>query len=163
MLKNRTGLHAAEYAERHLFAPLGIKDYFWVGNLDGHTHAGGGLSLTARDTAKLGQLYLDGGRWGDTQVVPEAWVRESCRTHVDLTSPGQPPSGYGYLWWIGAPDPRGEGRESVAIARGKYGQFIFVAPEHDLVVVALSVGKEGKNPCNYMSLFYDEILAAVRR
>ena len=91
MLKSRTGLHAAEYAERHLFAPLGIKDYFWVGNLDGHTHAGGGLSLTARDTAKLGQLYLDGGRWGDTQVVPEAWVRESCRTHVDLTSPGQPP------------------------------------------------------------------------
>jgi CubicO group peptidase (beta-lactamase class C family) len=163
MLKNRTGLHAAPYAERHLFAPLGIKDYFWVENLDGQTHAGGGLSLTARDTAKLGQLYLNGGRWGGAQVVPEAWVRESSRMHVDLTSPGQPPGGYGYLWWIGAPDPRGEGREFVVMARGKYGQFIFVAPEHDLVVVVLSVGKEGKNPCNYMSLFYDEILAAVRR
>lgn len=163
MLKNRTGLHAAPYAERHLFAPLGIKDYFWVENLDGQTHAGGGLSLTARDTAKLGLLYLNGGRWGDAQVVPEAWVRESSRMHVDLASPGQPPGGYGYLWWIGAPDPRGEGREFVLLARGKYGQFIFVAPEHDLVVVVLSVGKEGKNPCNYMSLFYDEILPAVRR
>ncbi len=163
MLKNRTGMHAAQYAERYLFGPLGIKAYFWMANAEGHSHAGGGLNLTARDTAKLGQLYLDNGRWGDEQVVPEEWVRESCRLHVDLADPGQPRGGYGYLWWIGAPDPRGEGRQFVSMARGRFGQFIFVAPEHDMVVVILSVPKEGNNPCNYMSLFYDQILTTVRR
>jgi CubicO group peptidase (beta-lactamase class C family) len=163
MLKNRTGLHAMKYAERHLFGPLGIKTYFWWANAEGHSHAGGGLNLTARDTAKLGQLYLNNGRWGDKQVVPEEWVRESCSMHVDLAGPGQPPSGYGYLWWIGAPDPRGNGRQYVSVARGRFGQFIFVAPEHDMVVVILSVPEEGSNPCNYMSLFYDRILTAVRR
>jgi len=163
MLKNRTGLHAAKYAEEHLFKPLGIENYFWHENLEGHSHAGGGLNLTARDTAKLGQLYLNNGRWGDAQVVPADWVRESCRTHVDLTSPGQPPGGYGYLWWIGAPDPRGNGRQSVTIARGRYGQLIFVVPEHDMVVVMISIAQEGGNPGNLMSLFYDRILTAVRR
>ena len=166
MLKNRTGLHAAKYAERYLFEPLGIKDYYWYENLEGHSHAGGGLNLTARDTARLGQLYLNNGRWGDKQVVPEDWIRESFRMHVDLTSPGQPPGGYGYLWWIGAPDPRGKGRQFVFMARGRYGQFIFVAPEHDMVAVVFSMAQEGvqsDNPCNYMSLFYDRILTAVRR
>jgi CubicO group peptidase (beta-lactamase class C family) len=163
MLKNRTGLHAMKYAERHLFGLLGIETYFWWANAEGHSHAGGGLNLTARDTAKLGQLYLNNGCWGDKQVVPEEWVRESCSMHVDLTGPGQPPSGYGYLWWIGAPDPRGNGRQYISIARGRFGQFIFIAPEHDIVVVILSVPREGDNPCNYMSLFYDRILAAVGR
>jgi CubicO group peptidase (beta-lactamase class C family) len=163
MLKNRTGLHAAQYAKRHLFGPLGIKTYFWFANAEGHSHAGGGLNLTARDTAKLGQLYLNNGRWEDAQVVPEEWVRESCSMHVDLAGPDQSPSGYGYLWWIGAPDPRGDGRQYVSIARGRFGQFIFVAPEHDMVVVILSVPREGDNPCNYMSLFYDRILTAVGR
>jgi CubicO group peptidase (beta-lactamase class C family) len=54
MLKNRTGMHAAEYAERVLFRPLGIEKKLWRGNTEGHTHAGGGLNLTARDTAKFG-------------------------------------------------------------------------------------------------------------
>jgi CubicO group peptidase (beta-lactamase class C family) len=163
MLKNRTGMHALQYAKRHLFEPLGIKSFFWLANGEGHSHAGGGLALTARDTAKLGQLYLDNGRWEGKQVVPEEWVRESCSMHVDLAAPGQPPAGYGYLWWIGAPDPRGDGRQYVSMARGRYGQFIFVAPEHDMVVVILGVPKEGDNPCNYMSLFYDRILTAVDR
>jgi CubicO group peptidase (beta-lactamase class C family) len=162
MLKNRTGMHAAEYAERFLFAPLGIEKKIWMRNQEGHTHAGGGLALTARDTAKFGLLYLNNGRWGNKQIVPEDWVRESYRMHVDLTVPGQPPSGYGYLWWILAPDPRGNGRQYVFAARGRFGQYIFVVPEHDMVVVInamiQSVGEQNKP----MQIFYDDILPAVR-
>jgi len=163
MLKNRTGMHADKYAERYLFAPLGIKNYFWHRNLEGHAHAGGGLNLTARDTAKFGLLYLKNGRWGDKQVVPEEWVRESLRTHVDLTVKGQPPAGYGYLWWILAPDARGDGRQMIYAARGAYGQFIFVVPEHDLVVVINGDVKSAADRSRHMSLFYDRILTAVRR
>ncbi len=163
MLKRRTGMHAHEYADRFLFGPLGIEKKLWLRNLEGHTHTGGGLALTARDTAKFGLLYLKNGRWGNEQVVPEDWVRESFQTHVDLTVQGQPPSGYGYLWWILAPDLRRESRQAVYAARGRFGQFIFVVPEYDMVVVMNSYARPGIDKDNFMSLFYDQILPTVRR
>jgi hypothetical protein len=70
MLKRRTGMHALEYAKRYLFKPLGIEQLFWFGNAEGHTHTGGGLNLAARDAAKLGQLYLNKGRWGTSRSCP---------------------------------------------------------------------------------------------
>ena len=163
MLKNRTGMHADAYAERYLFKPLGIERKFWIKNQEGHPHTGGGLFLTARDAAKFGLLYLKNGRWGDVQVVPEAWVRESLKAHVDLTVKGQPPSGYGYLWWILAPDPRGNGRQDVYAARGAHGQYIFVVPEHDMVVVVFGNTQTDADRNKPMGFLYDNILTAVRR
>lgn len=163
MLKNRTGMHAAEYAERFLFKPLGIEKKIWLSNAEGHTHAGGGLNLTARDTAKFGLMYLNQGRWRDVQVVPEAWVQESLRTHVDLTVKGQPPSGYGYLWWILAPDGRGNGKQDVYAARGRFGQYIFIAPEHDMAVVVFGDAKTSPEMAKPIEVFYDRILTTVRR
>lgn len=163
MLKKRTGMHAHEYADRFLFGPLGIEKKFWLRNLEGHTHTGGGLALAARDTAKFGLLYLKKGRWGNEQVVPEDWVRESFQTHVDLTVEGQPPSGYGYLWWILAPDPRGKTGQDIYAARGRFGQFIFIVLEYDMVVVMNSMARPEIDKDNFMSLFYDQILPAVRR
>jgi len=163
MLKNRTGMHALEYAERYLFKPLGIVNKYWNANLEGHTHTGGGLALTARDAARFGLLYLNNGRWGDMQVVPEAWVRESLSMQVDLTVPGQPPSGYGYWWWIGAPDWQGAGRQYVGFARGRLGQYIFVVPEYDMVVVFFGDAKTSAESGKPIQVFYDRILDAVRR
>jgi CubicO group peptidase (beta-lactamase class C family) len=163
LLKNRTGMHADAYAERFLFKPLGIEEKFWVKNLEGHPHTGGGLNLTARDAAKFGLLYLRNGRWGNEKIVPEDWVRESLRTHVDLTTPGQPPSGYGYLWWILAPDPRGNGKEEIYAARGAGGQYIFIVPEHDIVVVVFGDTKTAADQNKPIPFLYDHILTAVRK
>jgi CubicO group peptidase (beta-lactamase class C family) len=163
ILKARTGMHADEYAARHLFPALGITKWYWHRNAEGHTHAGGGLSLTARDMAKLGQLYLNKGRWAGVQVLPAAWVEESLRMHVDLGSPGQPPTGYGYLWWIMAPAPGGKGREWVCAARGRFGQFIFVVPEYDMIVAIQAMAEPGPPTNKLMQMFYDRVLAAVRR
>lgn len=162
MLKARTGMHAEEYAARHLFKPLGIEKWFWVHNAEGHSHAGGGLNLTARDAAKLGQLYLNKGRWGTVQVVPEEWVEESLKMHVDLTVEGQPPAGYGYLWWVWAPDYRGKTGEYVFAARGRGGQYIIVVPEYDMVVALGGDAKTGAASGQAVSVFYDRILPAVR-
>jgi len=162
MLKNRTGMHAAEYAERFLFKPLGIEKKIWIRNQEGHSHAGGGLALTARDAAKFGLLYLNNGRWRNEQVVPESWVRESFRKHVDLAAKGQPPFGYGYLWWIFAPDPRGKTGQDIYAARGRYGQYIIVVPEHDMVVVMYAMIHSVTDQNRPTELFYDRILPAVR-
>ena len=163
MLKNRTGMQAADYAERFLFAPLGIEKKFWLKNQEGHSQAGGGLALTARDSAKFGLLYLNNGRWGNTQVVPEDWIRESFRKHVDLAAKGQPPLGYGYLWWIFAPDPRGKTGQDIYAARGRFGQYIIVVPEYDMVIIVNAMSVPGSGQDKTTELLYDRILTAVRR
>lgn len=153
MLKHRTGMHAEAYAERFLFAPLGIKRQSWRANLAGHTHTGGGLYLTARDTAKLGQLYLKGGRWGDAQVVPQAWVRESLQRHVAFDAHGRGVIGYGYLWWILS--------DGVYAAIGRWGQYIFIVPEQDLVVTIFSIARPGIDQDKAIEILYDHIMPAV--
>ena len=82
---------------------------------------------------------------------------------VDLTVSGQPPSGYGYWWWIGAPDWQGEGRQYVGFARGRLGQYIFLVPEYDMVVVFFGDHKTSAEAGKIIPFFYDRVLDAVRR
>ena len=82
-------------------------------------------SLKVRDLAKLGELYLRGGRWRGRQLVPERWVRVSTRAHV---ATDDTLVGYGYLWWIGK-----QPNSFAAIGYG--GQMVSVLPAQDLVVV----------------------------
>ncbi len=166
MLKNRTGRHADEYAERFLFKPLGIEKKFWMKNMEGHPHTGGGLALMARDTAKFGLLYLHNGRWGDTQVVPADWVRESLLLQVEFEAKGPKGPGaigYGYLWWILFPDPRGAGQQNIYAAMGAHAQYIFIIPEHDMVVVVNGFTQTGADQNKPIGFLYEHILPAVRR
>jgi CubicO group peptidase (beta-lactamase class C family) len=155
MLKRRSKMHAEDYAVRYLFAPLGIRRQSWRSNLTGHTHTGGGLHLTARDTAKLGQLYLQNGRWNGAQVVPEAWVRESLQRHVAFDAHSRGVIGYGYLWWVLS--------DGVYAAIGRWGQSLFVVPEHDLVVTVFSRMWPGTDHNQPLELLYEHILPAVSR
>jgi CubicO group peptidase (beta-lactamase class C family) len=164
MLKNRTGKHAAEYAERFLFKPLGIENKFWIKNLEGHTHTGGGLCLTTRDMAKLGLLYLQNGRWANEQIVPEEWIRESFRLHVEFSAQGPKGPGaigYGYLWWILFPDPQGNGYQNIYAAMGHKAQYIFIIPEHDIVVVVNGDTQTGVDQNKPIEFLYNNILPAV--
>jgi CubicO group peptidase (beta-lactamase class C family) len=139
--------------QKRLFDPLGIHllDY-WPKDGQGVTYGGTGLSLTARQAAKLGQLYLDGGRWHGRQLVPRAWVEESTRAHVSLGH-GQ---GYGYFWWT---DDR-RGLHSFE-ALGFGGQMVAVVPKLDLVVVVIS--DPAGERANLGRLLFDRIVPAVRR
>jgi CubicO group peptidase (beta-lactamase class C family) len=163
MLKNRTGMHADAYMERFLFAPLQIEKKFWFKNQEGHPHTGGGLHLRPRDTAKFGLLYLQGGRWRGEQVVPEDWVRESFRQRVDLGKKRTGTIGYGYLWWILAPDPNGNGEQNIFAAMGFRAQYIFVIPEHDMVVVVNGDTRSGSDQNKPIEFLYSHILPAVRK
>ncbi len=162
LLEARTGLHADAFAARHLFEPLGIERADWFRNADGHPHTGGGLDLRPRDMAKLGLLYLRGGRWGDRQVVPEEWVRASTELQVERQGNGHN-IGYGYLWWILEPDPDGAGGDNIYAAQGFRGQYIFVVPEHDLVVAITGGTQRYSDEVRPIGMLYDRILPSVRR
>jgi CubicO group peptidase (beta-lactamase class C family) len=162
ILKQCAGVHADVYAERYLFGPLGIKQVKWIRNDEGHPHTGGGLDLLPRDMAKFGLLYLRGGRWGDRQVVPEEWVKESFRQRVSFDERG-PTTGYGYWWWISEPDPSGAGDTSIFSARGFRAQYIFVIPEHDMVVVVTGGTRRGIDQRKPIEFLYSHILPSVSR
>ena len=124
ILERATSRQALALAEQTLFGPLGFKNYQWLYPDKCGTVAGGyGLRLRAIDMAKLGQLYLQGGRWGRRQLVSKAWI--------EAASSDQTGKGYGYYWWTGVP---AGGHRSYA-AKGAWGQRIQVIPELDLVLV----------------------------
>jgi CubicO group peptidase (beta-lactamase class C family) len=130
VVQRATGRKLVDYARDVLFRPLGIDDAEWITYPDGDPIAASGLRLRPRDLAKIGQLYLSGGRWDGRPVAPADWLRESIRPKVDLDGGGQ----YGYQWWLGRSTVR-DRTVAWAAARGNGGQALFVVPDLELLVV----------------------------
>ncbi len=147
-----TGKSITEYMNEKLWSQIGAEsEAYWIIDKAGMEFAIGGLNATARDYAKVGQLFLDSGRWQGKQLVPEAWVRASVTPDAPHLMPGKRASaeleeGYGFQWWIpfGAKDEFN--------AQGIYTQFIYVDPDMDMVIVKLSSNYHYKND---HGLFHD--------
>ncbi|MEW6982460.1 serine hydrolase domain-containing protein [Colwelliaceae bacterium 6471] len=128
ILSLATGQSVTSFMEQNLFAPLGIDNYgYW--SLDGQLHTGSALYLRARDMAKFGQLYLNKGNWNGEQVISQAWIDESTQRYVDSGT-----WGYGYQWWMTTFNVLGT-EINTFYADGFGGQYIFVLPDLDAVVV----------------------------
>lgn len=123
------GRPLAEFAEEALFRPLGIESYRWPRDPEGNPLGYGHLEVRPRDLARLGQLYLDGGRVDGGQLLPPDFVAEATRPQ----SPGGSPEGvpYGYLCWL----TEDCGFRSF-FAGGFAGQYVTVVPALELVVVS---------------------------
>jgi CubicO group peptidase (beta-lactamase class C family) len=126
VLSRATGAPAADFARKRFFRPLGITDsrWSWPATREGDTVGAGGLSLTARDMARVGVLLLHMGRWRGHQLVPASYISAATSPQVEL--PSRPGAAYGWQFWV-FPDG------FAAIGRG--GQAINVIPRSDLVVV----------------------------
>ena len=85
-----------KYAEQKLFQPLGISKYEWLKDARGTPIAASGLRLCPRDLAKFASLYLNKGRWHESQVIPEDWIDASLTPHIQVDGNLQ----YGYQWWL---------------------------------------------------------------
>jgi CubicO group peptidase (beta-lactamase class C family) len=147
IINETTGMSTLGYAFDSLFTPLGIDDVEWKNDSLGKNWGYSSLYLTPHDMAKFGHLFLNNGTWDGEQIVPEAWVGEATRKHVD--APLWP--GYGYQWWV---DEWG-----FYLALGYGGQLIFVVPEDDLVVVF--TGSDDEVPQFADGLLRQWILPAV--
>lgn len=159
VLRDATGMDPDDFARAFLFEPLGIRDATWYrAPFDGLPHTGGGLSLRARDMAKLGELMLRDGRWGERRVVSEEWLA-AVTARVSGPIPGWPRSvRYGRLWWL---FPRADAQPDVITASGAGGQWIFILRDLDLVV-AFTSDRASADFFRPVDLLFDEILPAVR-
>jgi CubicO group peptidase (beta-lactamase class C family) len=127
IITRTTGTNALAFARREFFEPLGIHDVMWETDSQGNNHGWGDLQLHPRDMAKIGQLFLQRGQWRGRQIVPESWIREATREHVDRTINNDH---YGYFWWV-----KGTNFPGMFEAVGRGGQRINVWPKEDLVIV----------------------------
>jgi CubicO group peptidase (beta-lactamase class C family) len=135
ILKNTSGQNAINFAEKNLFARLGISDYSWDTGSGGIANTAWGLSMKLRDMAKIGYLCLKRGKWNEKRIVSEEWVNESVKNHVKhYVFLG---SGYGYQWWCGKSKINEQVVETF-YAAGHGGQYIFVSPSLDCVTVVTS-------------------------
>ncbi len=145
VLQSETGMDARTYANQNLFVPLGISqvpEQDWASDPQGITNGIAGLYLTPRELANYGYLYLNHGRWDETQIVPAQWVKQSTREQAYIGEDkyvGGLDRRFGYFWSI-FPDQNYYGY------LGRGGQELFVLPQQNIMVVftgALEVGKEG--------------------
>jgi CubicO group peptidase (beta-lactamase class C family) len=120
----------AEFAAQHLFEPLGLTSRTWELDHQRIPNGAAGLQVSTNEMAALGQLLLDRGRVGTTQVVPVEYLDAATAAQIEAHVTSEPP-GYGYGMWIGS-GPRG----SFVLALGYGGQFIVVVPQARAVVVA---------------------------
>jgi CubicO group peptidase (beta-lactamase class C family) len=132
VLSNATGMTISDYMSKRLWKPAGMEaDGYWIMvGPDGAQREfnGAGFNARLRDFARIGLMMLEGGRANGKQVVPAAWVKEA--TQYEGSTKDQP--GYQYQWWMIA------GSDTAYMALGLLGQYIFVDPATDTVIVKLS-------------------------
>ena len=142
IVTKRTGETLTEYLTPRLFGPLGITKYYWETCPKGITKGGWGLFLCAEDMAKLGQLYLQRGKWNGQQLVSEYWIEISTARHLKTQNDTY---GYGYQLWM-------EQRPGSFEYNGMLGQNVIIYPDMDMVLVTNAGQKEMFQDCIMLNI-----------
>ena len=165
IITRATKMSTLEFGYKYFFKPLGIMVKGWDTDPRGYYYGGCEMYFTARDLAKLGILYLNGGSDNGKQIVPAEWVNESIKNQAIISSYGGGICGYGYLWWL-----RKSGEYDVYFAWGYNGQHIFNIPALNLVVVTTSslnfpgdINRTNRNEEAIFDLLDNDIIPSLRR
>jgi CubicO group peptidase (beta-lactamase class C family) len=160
IIKEASGLKPDEFAAKFLFDPLRIQDHKWFIYPNGTIDTGGGLFLRSRDMAKIGYMMLKKGRWNGKQIVSEEWVKESTIAHVRKNGKVTMGSEYGYQWHYGELSIGNQNIESF-FAQGLGGQYIFIIPSIDMVVVCTFQHPESTGYLDANLIFSKYIIPSV--
>jgi CubicO group peptidase (beta-lactamase class C family) len=153
VLTKVTGETMLQFLKPRLLDPLSIENPEWGSSPQGNTYGGWGLKIRTEDIAKFGQLYLQKGRWQDTQLIPQVWVEQATSRQV---SNGSDPTrdwdqGYGFQFW--------RCRHNAYRGDGAFGQFCLVLPEQDAVVAITADTRDMQAELN---VIWDYLLPAFR-
>jgi len=129
ILQRATGMTALEFARRHLFEPLGIRDVLWDADPQGINRGWGDAFLHPRDAAKIGLLWRQKGIWRGQRIVSSEWVEASVKKQIKTGRDDD----YGFGWWV-----TGNKGEYAAIGRG--GQRVQVWPDIDTILIMTGGG-----------------------
>ncbi|HJE38941.1 MAG: serine hydrolase [Candidatus Amulumruptor caecigallinarius] len=166
IVQKAVGENIFDYLTPRLFRPLGITGITWDENPDGINCGGWGLYLKTEDMAKIGQFYLQKGKWDGKQLLPEWWIEEASKAQVPSRPGGMTDDqykrkdpenndwmqGYGYQIW--------RGRHNSYRADGANGQYILVLPDHNAVV---AVTADLDDMASELNLIWEIILPVIEK
>jgi CubicO group peptidase (beta-lactamase class C family) len=145
VMERATKSKLAELVSRHVWAPMGAEEdgYFTVDRA-GYALADGGFNATLRDYARFGLLHANGGMAGNRQIVPYEWIVATRQGDHDKFQGDYrailPMGAYKHQFWIEDVSRR------AYMARGVFGQMIYIDPDTDFVAVKLSSWPDFSNP-----------------
>lgn len=151
ILQKATGMTAYDFGKKYLFEPLGMESVKCELDPQGYSDGGNGFSMNVYDMAKFGRLFLNKGEWEGKQIISQNWIEESTKVQFDRKAGS---ANYGYQWWVRT---FGSQKYDAYFAQGHWGQFIFVIPEINLMVVFTS-HHEGSTNMHWN--FVNEVVSA---
>lgn len=139
VIRGATGRDIADLLAEKIIIPLGLEATpYYLTDGEGVAFVLGGLNITTRDYARFGLMIAQNGFYGGKQIVPAEWIKAS-------TTPSAPTAageiGYGYQWWIPKEAPAGE-----FLARGIYGQYIYIDQARDVVIISTAADRKFRDP-----------------
>lgn len=156
LVKKLTGENVVEYLMPRLFEPLGIEKPHYIQDEIGNNIGYTGMKMTLRDLAKVGMVFLNGGKWQEKQLIPKAWIdvatskqtpSENCGTGVDWQQ------GYCYQLW--------RGRHNTSRLCGAFGQMCVIMPDYDAILV-INSGYDNDKLWYILDSFYDTIMLNMK-
>lgn len=135
------GINLGDFINENIFKRVGIEEYKWE-NYGKYCPAATGLYLKHTDFHKIGQILLNNGRYENEQIIPEYWIKEMCKMQIETPNDYKeervfPKIGAGYFTFIS--------REGYIFRDGKYGQYIIINKEKELLITILSSEEDMKN------------------
>ena len=148
ILQNVIHKPVSEYISEKIWTPLGAAHpaYWSLDSKNGIEKSYCCFYADARDFARIGELYLDSGRWNGKTIVSENYVKLSLTPNGLPDETGKPVDYYGYQWWL-----LEHRNHHIFYARGIYGQYIIAVPDLHMVIVRLGKKRGEKLPDNHYS------------
>jgi CubicO group peptidase (beta-lactamase class C family) len=152
-----TKKHLADYLSQKIWKPLGMETNasWWLDSPNGHEVGGSGVLATLRDFGRFGQFILNGAQIDGKKIVPDWWLADATSAKP-IEGVGSP-NGYAYQWWTVKAEA-GSVHDGVFMGRGIHGQYLYINPKNNVVVVGLGARPKpvGKNAIDDL-----DFLAAV--
>lgn len=162
ILDKATHHQLRKYADSLLFNPIQMNITSWPNDSKGILAGGSALSTTPRDMMKFGLLYLNEGKYNNTQIISKEWIKESTSAIVELNEWDVLPNanGYGYYWWR-----RKTNNHQVFVSSGYGGQLICVIPDLEMVIVTTCFVNEdnrGRSEIKRLHEFIDQVVSSIK-
>jgi CubicO group peptidase (beta-lactamase class C family) len=131
IIEKASNMALDKFAEKYLFDPLTINDYYWIKDSTGFCHCGGGLFLKPIDMVKIGAMVLSVGNWNNKQIVSDSWIKKAIQPYFTTSFNN---ADYGYFWWVRQMMTTKGISTEVISAEGAGGQHLYIFPKYKLLV-----------------------------